>query len=39
MKKFLNFIWLVLEEHAKARAAMYLVNSGRRREAQQLLSK
>jgi hypothetical protein len=39
MKKLLNFLWMILEEHSKARAAMYLINSGHRREAQQLLSK
>ncbi len=39
MKKLLNFLWVILEEHGKARAAMYLANTGRRKEAQTLLSK
>lgn len=39
MKKIANFIWAVLEAHARARAAQYLVNTGRWREAQDLLSK
>lgn len=39
MKKFVEFIWAVLEAHAQARAANYLVNTGRWREAQNLLRK
>lgn len=39
MKKVIQFIWTVLEAHAQARAAQYLVNTGRWRDAQNLLSK
>jgi hypothetical protein len=39
VKKIAKFIWTVLEAHAQARAAQHLVNTGRWRQAQNLLSK
>jgi hypothetical protein len=39
MKKILHYIWVVLDAHARARAATHLVNAGRVKEAQNLMSK
>lgn len=39
MKKLLHYIWVVLDAHARARAAAHLTNAGRYKEAQNLMSK
>jgi hypothetical protein len=39
VKKILNYVWIVIDAHARARAATHLVNAGRVKEAQNLMSK
>jgi hypothetical protein len=39
VKKILNYIWIVIDAHARARAAAHLANTGRRKEAQELMSR